>query len=113
MKKHDETSHAVDSPVTYGIIWLLLMALLVATFLVAEKVDMGWGNLLIAMLIAGAKAVLVVMFFMQVRHDPKITRLAASVGFLWLAIMLSLTIADYATRTHLPDALLPAAAAAR
>ena len=41
---------------------------------------------------------LVALFFMHVRHSTKLTRLVVVGGLLWLAILLLLTFADFATR---------------
>jgi len=37
---------------------------------------------------------------MHVRYAPRATWAVAGAGFLWLAIMLALTLADYLTRNH-------------
>ena len=38
------------------------------------------------------------MFFMHVRHSTKLTKLVVLGGLLWLGILISLTMADFATR---------------
>ena len=58
----------------------------------------------IALTIAVTKATLVVLYFMHVRHSPRLTWVVIASGFLWLAILISLTLSDYLTRnwSHLP-----------
>jgi cytochrome c oxidase subunit 4 len=94
---NDQESRLLDSPTTYVAVYIGLMALLGLTVLVAA-VDLGTLNLVIALLIAAAKAVLIVLFFMHVRHANTIVRLFAGVGFVWLLILLLLTLGDYANR---------------
>ena len=107
---HDVTTHALphgahptgdaqhhSGPRLYVAIWGLLMVLLCVTVAVNE-VDLGQWNFFIAFAIAMVKAVLIVLFFMHVRHSPGLTRVVACAGFFWLAIMLALTFADYLTR---------------
>jgi cytochrome c oxidase subunit 4 len=41
---------------------------------------------------------LVALFFMHIRHSTKLTKLVVVGGLLWLAILLVLTMTDFATR---------------
>ena len=56
-------------------------------------------------------ALMVVLFFMQVKYESKLTKLFAVAGFIWLAILLAFTLQDTETRRHDPGpkgwALLP------
>jgi cytochrome c oxidase subunit IV len=87
---------------TYLIIFALLMGLLVLTVLVAY-VHLGPLNLSIALIIAAVKAVLVILFFMHVKEQSKLTWVFSSAAFLWLVIMLAFTFSDYLTRPHTPN----------
>lgn len=82
---------------SYFTVFFCLMALLGAT-IGAAYIDLGKLNLPIAMAISIAKTVLIILFFMHVRHGSKLTKLAACVGFFWLAILLSLAMNDYISR---------------
>jgi len=44
------------------------------------------------------KMLLVALFFMHVRHSTQLTRLVVAGGLLWLAILITLTMADIVTR---------------
>jgi cytochrome c oxidase subunit 4 len=90
-------SHPVVPTKIYVAIIGSLMALLAITIGVAY-IDLGEFNLAAAMTIAVAKAVLIVTFFMHLRHGRKLTWVFAGAGFFWLAIMLVLVMSDYATR---------------
>lgn len=74
-----------------------LMALLVVTVAVAY-VDLGVFHTAAAMLIALAKAVIIVLVFMRLRLSDALARLAFVGGLFWLAIMFVLTLSDYFTR---------------
>jgi cytochrome c oxidase subunit IV len=52
------------------------------------------------MAIAGAKAVLIVLFFMHALHSHRLTLVICLASLLWLSIMLALTLSDYRTRTR-------------
>jgi cytochrome c oxidase subunit 4 len=92
----------ITSVRTNLIVFAVLMALLVLTVAVAY-LDLGALGLLIAMLIASVKAVLIVLFFMHVRHGSRVQMLFAFAAFAWLAIMLVHTLSDYVTRAvHSP-----------
>jgi cytochrome c oxidase subunit 4 len=86
---------------TYFTIWALLLLLLGATVGLGF-VHLGPLNVVAALTIAGIKAVLVILFFMHVRFSSALVWLAAGSGFYWLAILIGLTLADYATRNWLP-----------
>lgn len=87
----------------YLLVFGALVVLTVVTWLVA-LVDLGWANDIVALAVATLKMTLVILFFMHVRHSTRLTKLTAFAGFLWLAIMILVTMSDYATRG---SALLP------
>jgi len=93
MDHSNHTDHAghVSSPGFYIVIFAALLILTFATVLVA-RIDLGVMNDVVALGIAVTKAVLVLLFFMHVRYS---TRLTAVGGFLWLAILICITLADY------------------
>ena len=83
--------------------WLALMALLALTTGLAF-VPLGTANLFISLAIAAAKALLVLILFMELKGSSGLIRAAAAAGFFWLAIMIALTTADY---THRTDVRVP------
>ena len=82
--------------------WLALMVLLALTTGLAF-VPLGSANLFVSLGIAVAKALLVLIVFMELKGSSLI-RAAAAAGFFWLAIMIALTSADY---THRTDVRVP------
>jgi len=87
----------IDSTGTYV---KVLLALLLATGVTTAvaRVDLGPFSAAVALGIACVKMVLVALFFMHVRHSTKLTKLVVAGGLLWLAILLVLTMTDFATR---------------
>ena len=83
--------------------WLALMVLLALTTGIAF-VPLGTANLFISLGIAAAKALLVLIVFMELKASSSLIRAAAAAGFFWLAIMIALTTADY---THRTDVRVP------
>ena len=81
----------------YWRIWIALMALLLATWAVAQ-VNLGPFNAVVALTIAVMKMLLVILFFMHVRYSPRLTWIFVAAGFIWLLIMIDLTASDYLTR---------------
>jgi cytochrome c oxidase subunit IV len=83
--------------------WIALMLLLAATTALAF-VPLGSANLFISLGIAAAKALLVLLLFMELKASGGLVRAFAAAGFFWLMIMLALTTADY---THRTDVRVP------
>jgi len=83
---------------TYIFVYLALLILLGGTIGLAY-VDLGIWNSVAAITIAVVKALLVVLFFMHVKYSSNLTRVYVLAGFLWLALLIGLTLTDYLTRT--------------
>ena len=90
----------VASVKSYILVFLALMVLTAITVGVAF-VDLKMFNDVVALTIAVTKAVLVVLIFMHVAHSSRMTKLSIVAGFLWLAILIGLTLTDYLSRGFL------------
>ena len=86
----------LTEPTTY-IIGGVLLVLTLSTYL-AALVDLGIGNLIIALLIAAAKASLIVLFFMHARYSSKLIWVVIGAALLWFGILFTLTMSDYVYR---------------
>ena len=96
----NSASHVV--PVRYYVgVFLALLALTATTTAVAF-VDLGPWNTVVALGIAFIKATMVVFIFMHVKWSRPLTRLTIAGGLFWLAILISITFSDFATRGWLP-----------
>ena len=78
-------------------VWVALLALLGVT-IAAATLELGAWNTWIGLLLASAKTVLIVWFFMHLRRSAPAVRFAAVAGFAMLAILAALTLFDYLTR---------------
>ncbi len=82
------TNYIVGGALLLLTLWTYLLAL----------VDLGIGNLIVALVIAAAKASLIVLYFMHARCSDKLTRLAIGAALLWFGILFVLTMSDYVSR---------------
>ena len=78
--------------------WGALMLLLAATT-ASAFLPLGSLNLIVSLAIAVTKALIVLLFFMELRGSQGLVRAFAAAGFFWLLIMIVLTGADYWHRT--------------
>lgn len=90
------SQHVIPQKVYY-LIFVTLILLTLVTVDVAFY-NFGFLNIYIAMGIATVKALIVAVYFMHLRYNPRLTWLFAGAGILWLLIMFVLTMADYMTR---------------
>ncbi|WP_102959498.1 cytochrome C oxidase subunit IV family protein [Mangrovicella endophytica] len=79
------------------IVWLALMLLAAATFVLAY-LPLGPFHPLTSMGIAVAKALVVALFFMHLKRESATIRLAAAAGLVFLGVLFTLTLADYLSR---------------
>lgn len=95
----DNAEHTSHSQGFYLAIGITLLVLTATTAAVAF-VNLGPFNPVIALLIATLKATLVVLFFMHVKGaSEKLTGVVVVSGVFFFAILVSLSLADYLTRS--------------
>jgi cytochrome c oxidase subunit 4 len=88
-----EKNEIVESLRIYlALIVLLLISIGLRSF------DFGILQSILLLAIAGLEGLLVLLFFMRVRVSSQLTWLVAGGGFLWLGILLTLTLGDYLSR---------------
>lgn len=103
---HDSADHEAGTAhhvLPLHIYWGVFSALVVGTLLTvwtATK-DLGAMNTVVALLIAGVKALLVILFFMHVKYSSKLVWLFAGAGFFWFVCEVVFTMADYSSRSWL------------
>ena len=61
-------------------------------------------NTVVALAIAVVKMLLVILFFMHVKYSSGLTKVVVMAGFLFLAILVSFTLADELSRSWSPEA---------
>ena len=94
--RQNEAEHVVPVPVYVAIFVTLLV--LTATTTAVAFLDLGPWNTVVALGIAVIKASLVVLFFMHLKYSPLLNRTVLLGGLFWLAILIGLTLSDFATR---------------
>lgn len=85
-------------------VWAALLFLLLLTWGLAQ-LDLHHFNVAAALTIALLKMLLVILFFMRVRYQPRLTWLFVIAGFLWFMIMVDLTLSDYMSRGAVPGSV--------
>ncbi len=82
----------------YYLVFVALAILAGATALIS-RIDLGPFNVTVALIISLIKATLVALFFMHVRQSRRLIALVIFASLVWLTILLTLTMADYGTRS--------------
>ena len=88
----------VPVPVYLGV-FAALIVLTGVTVWVAT-IDLGDLNVVVALVIATLKAVLVMLFFMHLRHSGKFLWVVLGFSFGFMALLIALTLSDVFTRGH-------------
>lgn len=89
-------AHVVSTK-TYFAVFGALLALTALT-VVAASFHFGRFNDAIALAIAGTKALLVILYFMHLRHATGLTRVFVVAGVFWLGLLFVFIFADVLTR---------------
>ena len=92
--------HHIPTKASLFAVFGALMVLTVLTVLVS-RVNLGYLNLPVALVVAVTKALLVILLFMEVKYSPKLVQVTAAAGFLFLGIMILYTMTDYLSRNLL------------
>ena len=91
-----ESDHIVSPAVYVGVFLALMVGTGLTVF--AATVDLGLWNTPVALLIAVAKALLVVLFFMHVKYSSRLVSLAVGASILWLLLLIVGVVTDYLSR---------------
>jgi cytochrome c oxidase subunit 4 len=96
-------SDHIVSTKSYVTVYVILMGLLLLT-VGAAFVNLGVLNFPVSMAIAVVKGLLVLLIFMHVRYNEPLVRVFAAAAFLWLGILIVISLGDYFTRDlfHIP-----------
>lgn len=96
MSSVENSKHIVNYK-TFIFVWLSLLVLTIVTILVA-KIDLGYFNVVVALLVATSKAALVIFYFMHLKYENKFFKFIVFMTFFILAIFIGLTFFDVAYR---------------
>lgn len=101
-EEKEHVAHA--APVRYVVCWLLLAIFTALTYALSGY-DFGEWSLVIALLIACAKATVVALFFMHLWDHRGASRLVFVVSVIFLVVLIGIVLIDQKTR--FPLALPP------
>lgn len=85
------------SALPYFIVWVALIVLTATTFYTG-RMHVGTWALPLALAIAVTKSLLVILFFMHLWEQKGANRIVIGTSFVFVALIISLTVADVATR---------------
>jgi len=91
---------------TYITIFSALMVLSAIT-VGAAFVNLGSLNPIVAMLIAGIKATLVILYFMHVKFSSRLVKITVVLSLFFVAILFAETLMDYATKGWMAGGAIP------
>ncbi|HXZ79825.1 MAG TPA: cytochrome C oxidase subunit IV family protein [Terriglobales bacterium] len=84
---------------TYFVVGASLIVLMIITAILSRVPMPGELNTLIALTIAGIKALLVLLFFMHLKYEtPRLNAFVLFAGLFWLLLLLGLSMTDYPFR---------------
>ncbi len=79
---------------------LIALLILTAVTVGAAYINLGSGNIVIALAIATVKAILVALFFMHLRWEKPMDSLIAMAGFIFLGIFIGFCLLDFDSRNN-------------
>jgi len=93
MEEEYTEDHAVSTG-TYTAVWLALLLLLAVTIAVAKLRLLAQFSVLGSLLIASAKAGLVLAFFMHLKYEGRFLKVMLAVSIAALTLLIGLTFVD-------------------
>ena len=90
------TAQALSIRTCFAVYFILIA--LTAVTVGAAFLDLSFLSTPIALSIASCKALLVMLYFMELRHSPKLTWIIVGNGVFWLLVMILLTMLDMTSR---------------
>lgn len=93
-----EEKHVVEFKVLFKV--LIALFVLTGVTVLAGSVDLGYFSVLVALLIATAKASLVVFFFMHLKYEGGLFKIMVLLAFVILSIFIGFTFFDVAFRIN-------------
>lgn len=82
-------------------VWVALMVLLLVT-IGSAFLDLGAFNVVVNLAVSVLSAWLLMTYFMHETPARRLTIMASALGFIWLAILVSLSLTDFLARVPVP-----------
>lgn len=89
--------HAHPTIKAFIAVWVALLVLTALTVF-AATLELGPFNAIVALTIATIKALLVLLFFMELRYSTALTKVAVVAAVFFMMLLIGLTLSDYLTR---------------
>jgi cytochrome c oxidase subunit IV len=89
--------HAHPTVKTFVSVWATLLVLTGLTVF-AATLELGPLNAIVALTIATVKALLVLLFFMELRYSTSLTKVTVVAAIFFWMLLAGLTLSDYMTR---------------
>jgi len=99
-RRKDPSAHI--TPVWHYLLVLATLLLLLLASALSALVKLGYWNSIINLGISCLKTLLVMLFFMHETEARRLTRTTSALGFVWLAILIALALADFLSRAYVP-----------
>ena len=98
----EATGHHITPFKTYLVVYISLLILTIITVTVS-RIDLGMSfmNVIVAMLIASAKAMIVVLWFMHQKYETTLNRVTFFLAFFFVFIFFIFSAIDVFTRDFL------------
>lgn len=93
-----DDNHVVEFRVLFKV--LIALFILTGITVIVGNIDLGYLNVIVALLIATAKASLVIFFFMHLKYESSFFKIMVLLVFIILAIFIGFTFFDVAFRTN-------------
>ena len=93
----EHSQHHVVPPSVYLMVFATLLFFTILTIYAADW-DMGLFNPIVALAIATVKAMVVVLFFMHVKYQSNLIKLAIGSGFFAFLVLMAMSLTDYISR---------------
>ena len=94
---HEHDTHTVASTGSTLTVFVVLVLLSVVAISVGFS-DLGPWKVAASLAVAGVQALVLTVFFMDLKQADKLTWLCAGASVFWVAIMFTFTLTDYITR---------------
>jgi cytochrome c oxidase subunit 4 len=91
------SEHEHPTVKTFVTVWAALLVLTALTVFVST-LELGPFNAIVALTIATVKALLVLLFFMELRYSTALTKVAVTAAIFFFFLLVGLTLSDYMTR---------------
>jgi cytochrome c oxidase subunit 4 len=98
--RKDPSAHI--TPVWHYLLVLATLLLLLLASALSALIKLGYWNSIVNLAISCIKTLLVMLFFMHETEVRRLTRTTSALGFVWLTILIGLTLADFLSRAHVP-----------